>query len=45
VVESDEDKSGVIVDYDDAGDLASLEILDASQWVTETKRLEFQIAD
>jgi Protein of unknown function (DUF2283) len=45
MVESDEDKPGVIVDYDDAGDLASLEILDASRRVTETKRLEFQIAD
>lgn len=45
VVESDEDKPGVILDYDEAGDLASLEILDASRRVTETKRLEFQLAD
>ncbi|OGB95403.1 MAG: hypothetical protein A2Z31_03265 [candidate division NC10 bacterium RBG_16_65_8] len=45
VVESDEDKSGVILDYDDVGDLVSLEILDASRRVTETKRLEFQLAD
>ena len=28
-----------------AGDLVSLEILDASRRVTETKRLEFQLAD
>jgi hypothetical protein len=45
VVESDEDKPGVILDYDAAGDLVSLEILDASRRVTETKRLEFQLAD
>jgi uncharacterized protein YuzE len=45
VVESDEDKPGVILDYDDVGDLVSLEILDASRRVTETKRLEFQLAD
>lgn len=45
VVESDEDKPGVILDYDEAGDLVSLEILDATRRVTETKRLEFQLAD
>jgi uncharacterized protein YuzE len=45
VVESDEDKPGVILDYDEAGDLVSLEILDASRRVTEAKRLEFQLAD
>ena len=42
VSESDEDKPGVILDYDDRGDLVSLEILDASQRVTETRRIEFE---
>ena len=44
VVESDEDKPGVILDYDQAGDLVSLEILDASKRVTEAKKVEFSLA-
>lgn len=42
VAESDEDKPGVILDYDDAGNLVSLEVLDASRRVTETRKIEFQ---
>lgn len=42
VSESDEDKPGVILDYDDQGDLISLEILDASRRVTETRKIEFE---
>jgi uncharacterized protein YuzE len=45
VAESDEDKPGVILDYDDQGDLVSLEILDASQRVTEARKIEFQMAE
>ncbi len=44
IVESDEDKPGVILDYDEGGNLVSLEILDASQRVTETRKVEFQAA-
>ena len=42
IVESDEDKPGLILDYDEYGDLVSLEILDASRRVTKAKKMEFQ---
>lgn len=44
VAESDEDKPGVILDYDANGDLVSLEVLDASMRVTEAQKIEFSAA-
>ena len=44
VAESDEDKPGVILDYDEAGNLVSLEILDASLRVTLPSRIEYQVS-
>ncbi len=44
VAESDEDKPGVILDYDESGNLVSLEILDASLRVTGPTRIEYQVA-
>lgn len=45
ISESAEDKPGVILDYDEGGDLVSVEILDASRRVTEARKIEFQIAE
>ncbi len=42
VTESDEEKPGIILDYDSQGDLVSLEVLDASRRVTEARKIEFQ---
>jgi len=43
VSESDEERPGIILDYDAQGDLISLELLDASTRVTETRKIEFQM--
>ena len=42
IAESDEDKPGIILDYDEHGHLISLEVLDASERVSEANRIEFQ---
>ena len=44
IFESDEDKPGVILDYDEIGRLVSLEILDASKRVTLPSRIEYEVA-
>ena len=44
VVESDEDKPGVILDYDASGNLISLEILDASRRVMVPNQIEYQVS-
>ena len=44
VVESDEDKPGVILDYDADGNLVSIEVLDASRRVADIRNMDFEIA-
>ena len=44
VAESDENKPGVILDYDDQGNLVSLEILDASRRVSVPSKIEYQVS-
>jgi len=44
VAESDESKPGVILDFDDQGNLLGLEILDASRRVDETKAVQIEVS-
>lgn len=41
VAESDEERPGIIIDFDEARDVVGLEILDASERVTNPRVVEF----
>ena len=43
IEESDEDKPCVIIDYDDDGNVISLEILDASSRIANPRTLEYAV--
>jgi uncharacterized protein YuzE len=43
IAESDEDKPGVILDYDDDGRIVGLEILDASKHVGNPNAVEYAV--
>ena len=43
IEESDEDKPGVILDYDKAGNVVGLEILEASKRVANPRSVEYAV--
>ena len=43
IVESDEDKPGIILDYDATGNVVSLEILDASSRVNQPTQMIYEL--
>jgi uncharacterized protein YuzE len=43
VEESDEDKPGVILDYDNEGNVVGLEILEASKRITNPRSVEYAV--
>ena len=44
IVESDETKPGVVLDYDASGNIVSMEVLDASLHVLQPNRIEYELA-
>jgi len=44
VAESDEQKPGVIIDYDADGNIVGIEILDASLCVADARSMQFKVA-
>lgn len=45
VAESDEDKAGIILDYDADGKIVSMEILDASKQVVQPNKMIYELTE
>ena len=44
IIESDENKSGIIFDYDIIGNIVSIEVLNASSKMGQVNSIEYEVA-
>ena len=44
IIESDEDKPGIILDYSATGNIVGIEILDASKHIPQPSKFEYEVA-
>ena len=44
VTESDEDKPGIILDYDDSGNIVGIEVLNASEKINQPNGIIYEVA-
>ena len=44
VAESDEDKTGIILDYDDSGNIVGIEVLNASKKINQPHGIIYEVA-
>ncbi len=44
IVESDEDKPGIILDYDENGNIVGIEMLNASKQMPQPMKFEYEVA-
>ncbi len=44
IAESDEDKPGIVLDYDKSGSIAGIEILNASKNMKNPVKVEYEVA-
>jgi len=44
IVESDEDKPGIILDYDDKGNIVGIEVINASTQMPQRMKFEYEVA-
>ncbi|MBN2481702.1 MAG: DUF2283 domain-containing protein [Bacteroidales bacterium] len=44
ISESDEEKKGLILDYDAEGNIAGIEIVNASERIIQPSKLEYEVA-
>jgi uncharacterized protein YuzE len=44
VNESDEERKGIILDYDDKGNIIGIEIINASKNIVQPSKLEYEVA-